>query len=119
MDAAAHASVAKQELHWWHEPSAAWLCYSSKDRAWTGWSGVACTAIRLEDEPSVITMWQTDLDSSSAPFFRWFKEGQTNACFNEVLISFAFVIPLDIFVLVSRLCRLIAMFYLEEAARSL
>ncbi|GIR70682.1 MAG: hypothetical protein CM15mP74_19330 [Halieaceae bacterium] len=26
--------------------------------------------------------WSTALDDSAAPFFRWFVDGQTNACFN-------------------------------------
>ncbi|MDA8076325.1 MAG: propionyl-CoA synthetase [Actinomycetota bacterium] len=43
-----------------------------------GFWGEAARAISWEREPTVV------LDSSSAPFFRWFPDGQLNTCFNAV-----------------------------------
>ncbi|OYV58737.1 MAG: hypothetical protein B7Z69_08890 [Actinobacteria bacterium 21-73-9] len=43
-----------------------------------GFWGEAAKAIRWDREPTVV------LDRSSAPFFRWFPDGQLNTCFNAV-----------------------------------
>ena len=46
---------------------------------WQGWSS---TTAENAAAPADWTPWSAALDSTAAPFYRWFVEGQTNACFN-------------------------------------
>jgi acrylyl-CoA reductase (NADPH)/3-hydroxypropionyl-CoA dehydratase/3-hydroxypropionyl-CoA synthetase len=84
--AAFHGAIAKREIHW-YDPNVgahgAWISRDDATGGWAGWdarSGAPVTASYPEShEP-----WETALDTSEAPFYRWFSGGLTNACFNEV-----------------------------------
>ena len=39
-------------------------------------------ALRQRTAPADWTPWSAALDNTAVPFYRWFVDGQTNACFN-------------------------------------
>ena len=75
-----HAEVAGREIHWQHPSCGAWLAREGSN-GWVGWdSRGESTGI----EADCWTPWQSVLDESAAPYYKWFTGGQTNACFNLV-----------------------------------
>ncbi len=73
-----HSAIAAKELHWYDTSAEQWVSQTGTD-AWQGWhagSGAASSA------DAGWTPWSSALDASAAPFYRWFVDGQTNACFN-------------------------------------
>ncbi len=76
-----HGSIAKREIHWYHDDEGAWL--SCEDGEWTGFD--AETGARASrDYPEGHEPWDVAFDDSEAPLYEWFSGGLTNACFNEV-----------------------------------
>ncbi|MEK9933585.1 MAG: AMP-binding protein, partial [Luminiphilus sp.] len=73
-----HAGIAARELHWFDASQSQWVSKDSSGN-WTGWDST--TAANAEASPDWAP-WSAALDSSAAPFYRWFVDGQTNACFN-------------------------------------
>ena len=67
-----------EELHWFDPKQGQWV---AKDASgdWQGWNSATA-----EKRRSTLrrTPWSAALDSTAAPFYRWFVDGQTNACFN-------------------------------------
>jgi acetyl-CoA synthetase len=53
--------------------------YTEAERDFRGWWATQATELLDWDEP-----WQTVLDDSRAPFYRWFVGGRLNACYNCV-----------------------------------
>ena len=80
-----HGDIASREIHWFEESigsHGAWL-RRDEDGRWRGFD--ATTGSPVEPTlPVDYQPWQTPLDDSEAPFYRWFGGALTNACFNEV-----------------------------------
>ena len=76
--AAYHAAIAAKELHWYDASGEQWVSQPSAD-AWQGWHAVSGADGSAD---AGWTPWSSALDASAAPFYRWFVDGQTNACFN-------------------------------------
>ncbi len=74
-----HAAIAKKELHWFNPNTQAWLKQCTSE--WQGWDSDNGNHSLAGDS---WCPWSSVLDSSNAPFYRWFVGAQTNACFNEV-----------------------------------
>ena len=73
-----HATIASSELHWFDANGGQWLSRANQGD-WQGWharSGASASA------DTAWTPWSSALDDSAAPFYRWFVDGHTNACFN-------------------------------------
>ena len=73
-----HASIAARELHWFDSGANQWISKGEHDN-WSGWHAVSAEGAKNAAE---WMPWSAALDDSAAPFFRWFVDGQTNACFN-------------------------------------
>ena len=76
--AAYHASIAARELHWFDAMGEHWVARDASGD-WQGWDSATAEHVTA---PSDWTPWSAALDSTAAPFYRWFVDGQTNACFN-------------------------------------
>jgi len=81
-----HGDIARRELHWFEATlgiHGAWLTWNPEESRWQGFDA-------RSGEPVAPTLaanyspWRAALDSSEAPFYRWFRGALTNACFNEV-----------------------------------
>ena len=72
-----HAHIAAGELHWFHRSKDQWL--SQSGGRWQGWHAQSGASA---DADADWRPWSTPLDDSAAPFYRWFVDGHTNACFN-------------------------------------
>ncbi len=75
-----HGDIAGKTIHWYHEGVKAWL---QQDEAgvWQGWT---CDGADITLDANDWQPWDEALDESQAPYYRWFRGGQTNAAFNEV-----------------------------------
>lgn len=78
-----HGHIAATELHWHIPETGRWL---TLDPSQSAWQGVEADGREARDAlpHGDWRPWERALDSSDAPFFRWFDGGETNACFNEV-----------------------------------
>lgn len=76
-----HARIAKQELFWFLEDRRTWVKHEG-----SRWLSLKTDSLGTQtiDLKSDFQPWVSSFDDSEAPFFRWFKGGLTNACFNEV-----------------------------------
>jgi acrylyl-CoA reductase (NADPH)/3-hydroxypropionyl-CoA dehydratase/3-hydroxypropionyl-CoA synthetase len=78
-----HGNIAKREIHWYDPQLNAWINWSSAENKWLGLHALTAEAVEVnysaDYEP-----WAKAFDDSSAPFYKWFSGGLTNACFNEV-----------------------------------
>ena len=72
-----HANIAARELHWFNASASQWL--SRCDGTWRGWHSQSG---RQSEADTDWAPWSTPLDDTAAPFYRWFADGRTNACFN-------------------------------------
>jgi len=75
-----HGDIAAAELHW--QADGNWLNRDPVSGRWLGISaatGEPCSGPDPEWRP-----WTEAFDDTDAPFFRWFRGAETNACFNEV-----------------------------------
>ena len=72
-----HGDIAKRELHWFEDG-----VWATLDDGWTGFTD-DCEPVELDREADH-DPWETALDDSDPPLYRWFVGGLTNACFNEV-----------------------------------
>ena len=75
-----HGNIAASTIHWCHPEQQLWL---QKDATgnWQGWNQDGDEAV-LDDKDW--QPWDEALDESQAPYYRWYRGGQTNAAFNEV-----------------------------------
>ena len=80
-----HGDIASREIHWF-EPACGsrggWI-RRDEDGRWRGFDGATGAAI-APDLPADYQPWRKAFDDSEAPFYRWFGDALTNACFNEV-----------------------------------
>ena len=76
--AAYHSAIAAKELHWYDASGEQWVSQPDAD-AWQGWHAVSGADGSAD---AGWTPWSSALEASAAPFYRWFVDGQTNACFN-------------------------------------
>jgi len=80
-----HGDIASREIHWF-EPKVgsrgAWI-RRDEDRQWRGYDAATCAAVEPA-LPADYLPWRAALDESDAPFYRWFSDALTNACFNEI-----------------------------------
>ena len=80
-----HGDIASREIHWFEPkagPHGAWITRDVQGR-WRGFD--ARTGEVVEPSlPQSYLPWSRGLDDSEAPFYRWFSDALTNACFNEV-----------------------------------
>ncbi len=77
-----HAGIAARELHWFDADRQRWVSQNAAGQ-WQGWS--AADGAQSDGQVSEGPDWQPwsqAFDDTQAPFYRWFVEGQTNACFN-------------------------------------
>ena len=74
-----HGDIAAREIHWFNAEQEAWVA-KSIDGPWRGWASEDGAAKEVEQW----TPWSNALDSSAAPYYRWFVGGETNACFNLI-----------------------------------
>jgi acrylyl-CoA reductase (NADPH)/3-hydroxypropionyl-CoA dehydratase/3-hydroxypropionyl-CoA synthetase len=79
-----HGDIAATELHWFDEPTGAWLTRDPATGDWSGFSAGDGSPLPPGARESGWTPWTQAFDDSDAPFYRWFDGAQTNACFNEV-----------------------------------
>ena len=81
-----HGDIACRELHWF-EPTVgdqgAWIRLDAASGQWHGFDARTLQAVQPA-LPEGYRPWHTALDSSEAPFYRWFGGALTNACFNEI-----------------------------------
>ncbi|MFM8517650.1 MAG: AMP-binding protein, partial [Nevskiaceae bacterium] len=81
-----HGDIACRELHWF-EPSVgehgAWIRFEAATGVWRGFDARSLQPVQ-PTLPEQYRPWHTALDSSEAPFYRWFGGALTNACFNEI-----------------------------------
>lgn len=87
-----HGDIAARELHWYDAGD--WLTLNTEgDWIATGNSAAASAADIAADStadtaaaprPQGWQPWTSALDTSDAPFYRWYHGAMTNACFNEV-----------------------------------
>lgn len=76
--------LARSSLHWFEASGAQWLTYDSSLQQWQGYdqaTGDVGLAASLKGDE---TPWQQVLDDSRSPYLRWYVDGQTNACFNQI-----------------------------------
>jgi len=73
--------AAVRNIFWYHPGQKAWLRFSEPEGKWRGWS---VDPVQKAGDLKDWTPWETLLDESDPPFYRWFQGGQTNAAFNEV-----------------------------------
>jgi acrylyl-CoA reductase (NADPH)/3-hydroxypropionyl-CoA dehydratase/3-hydroxypropionyl-CoA synthetase len=77
-----HGDIASREIHWFHPGQQCWLSLDADDR-WRGFDASSGAPVdgptRDEWQP-----WTRALVDDQPPFYRWFADGRTNACFNEV-----------------------------------
>jgi len=73
-----HATIASSELHWFDADGEQWLSRATQGD-WQGWHAYSGA---LASANTAWAPWSSALDDSAAPFYRWFVDGQTNACFN-------------------------------------
>jgi acrylyl-CoA reductase (NADPH)/3-hydroxypropionyl-CoA dehydratase/3-hydroxypropionyl-CoA synthetase len=81
-----HGTIARQQLHWYIEQEGQdphWLTFNPDTNHWQGYHARTGEPVQPQLPPG-FTPWHTALDTSDAPFYRWFSGGLTNACFNEV-----------------------------------
>jgi len=80
-----HGEIASREIHWF-EPACGvkggWIT-RGEDGRWHGFDAATGVAI-APDLPADYEPWRKAFDDTEAPFYRWFGEALTNACFNEV-----------------------------------
>jgi acrylyl-CoA reductase (NADPH)/3-hydroxypropionyl-CoA dehydratase/3-hydroxypropionyl-CoA synthetase len=81
--AAIHASIAKEAIHWYDAKLAAWISWDAAAGTWMGFDYATGAPVTVA-YPAEYLPWQQTLDDSHPPFYRWFRGGLTNACFNEV-----------------------------------
>ncbi len=79
-----HGAIAAAELHWYDTESQSWLNRNPDTSAWQGLPAPAGPEEPVTVKAADWTPWSEALDSSNAPFYKWFVGAQTNACFNEV-----------------------------------
>ncbi len=75
-----HGDIAKEQIHWYHDDAETWATVT--DGEWQGFD-TQCGPTTL-DRSAEADPWETALDDSDPPLYRWFVGGETNACFNEV-----------------------------------
>ncbi|MDG1932298.1 MAG: acetyl-coenzyme A synthetase N-terminal domain-containing protein, partial [Luminiphilus sp.] len=73
-----HASIAARELHWFDVSNEQWVSRTDSG-GWQGWHASSAAEAELAADWAP---WSSPLDDTAAPFYRWFVDGQTNACFN-------------------------------------
>ena len=81
-----HGDIASRELHWFESTlgqAGAWIRYDEARSRWLGFDA-ASGALIDPSLPNTYRPWRTALDTSEAPFYRWFDGALTNACFNEI-----------------------------------
>ena len=80
-----HGDIASREIHWF-EPSCGqnggWI-RRDEDGHWRGFDAASGAPI-APGMPADYQPWPQALDDSAAPFYRWFGDALTNACFNEI-----------------------------------
>ncbi len=80
-----HGDLAAHELHWFDPATGshgAWLTLDAGGH-WSGWDAVSGAAVTA-DHAADWRPWRCGLDDTEAPWYRWFVDARTNACFNEV-----------------------------------
>ncbi|MEE4175810.1 MAG: AMP-binding protein [Xanthomonadales bacterium] len=77
-----HGDIASAELHWFAD--GAWVRRDPVTDNWGGFDASTGEAFQERARPSAWRPWTTAFDDSDAPFYRWFRGAQTNACFNEI-----------------------------------
>lgn len=78
-----HGDIAARAIHWFFRDigdAGAWLSRDSEG-IWRGWDAETIAPVSISDP---LTPWETALDASDPPHWRWFVGGRTNAAFNEV-----------------------------------
>eukprot|EP00957_Ditylum_brightwellii_P027592 2086055-Ditylum_brightwellii.AAC.1 len=88
------AADAANTLWWWDNSSDNNNAEGSKEGVWRTRThvihpktGIAAETTKSDDDKNTATEWvpwKTLLDNSEAPYFRWFVNAKTNACFNAV-----------------------------------
>jgi len=88
------AADAANTLWWWDNSSDNNNAERSKEGVWRTRThvihpktGIAAETTKSDDDKNTATEWvpwKTLLDNSEAPYFRWFVNAKTNACFNAV-----------------------------------
>lgn len=77
-----HGDIAAREIHWYDAATHAWLSLGD-DAHWHGYD--ATTGEPVAARPRATWQpWTRALDDDDPPFYRWFVDARTNACFNEV-----------------------------------
>ncbi|MBP6775549.1 MAG: hypothetical protein KA154_21360, partial [Gemmatimonadaceae bacterium] len=77
-----HGDIAAREIHWYDAATHAWLSLGD-DAHWHGYD--ATTGAPVAARPRATWQpWTRALDDDDPPFYRWFADARTNACFNEV-----------------------------------
>ena len=80
-----HGNIAAQTMHWFVPTvgaAGAWLS-KGRDGLWAGWDAQSGDEV-APDLPADFAPWETALDGSAPPHWRWFVGGRTNAGFSEV-----------------------------------
>ena len=75
-----HAGIAGRELHWFDGNTQSWISQTDTGE-WAGWHDRDASSAHAD---ASWQPWSHPLDDSLAPYYRWFVDGQTNACFNLI-----------------------------------
>ena len=81
-----HGSIAKRELHWFHEATGAdgaWITWDDARAVWTGFDARTGEPVAPQ-LPADFAPWSRAFNGDAAPYWTWFEGGLTNAGFNEV-----------------------------------
>jgi acrylyl-CoA reductase (NADPH) / 3-hydroxypropionyl-CoA dehydratase / 3-hydroxypropionyl-CoA synthetase len=78
-----HAAIAKREVHWYDAKHHAWMSFSDTEKKWLGINADDGSPIDIT-YPESFDPWKKSFDETSAPFYKWFSGGLTNACFNDI-----------------------------------
>lgn len=79
-----HGKIAKSEIFWIEKGHNAWIRWSETEKKWIGYDRLTGKNVDVGNLSESFDPWSQSFDDSSAPVYRWFKGGMTNAAFNEI-----------------------------------
>ncbi len=74
-------AMASREVHWFDDSTNHWLQHDPSSNSWHGWD---LQGMDAKHQDPHWRPWEQVFDATYAPYFKWFQNGLTNACFNLV-----------------------------------
>lgn len=76
-------AIARSTLHWYDPELDAWITWDEAGGGWTGLRARDGAAVEVGYRAEHLP-WKRAFNDDDPPFYRWFADAGTNACFNEV-----------------------------------